>query len=205
MSDYWLKYNQTLAQAMNDVQVQNGAGETIAMDAALASLCQLARQVHAARGTMHFAGNGASACMASHMALDWVKNAGVRALAYNDLAFLTAIGNDLGYDQTFAQPVSWFADRGDLLVTISSSGNSPNILKAIAAARLKGITVVTFSGLKANNASRQAGDLNLFVPGWTYGLIECAHQILLHAWLDAFMDVKGWELASPQVLTPPVR
>ena len=128
-----------------------------------------------------------------------------RNLAYNDLAYLTAIGNDLGYDQTFAQPVAWFAEPGDLLVTISSSGNSPNVLKAIAAAREKKIPVVTFSGLKANNASRQAGDANLFVPGWTYGLIECAHQVLLHAWLDAFMDVKGWELTSPQVLVPPVR
>ena len=91
----------------------------------LTTLCQLAKAVHTARGTMNFAGNGASACMASHMALDWTKNAGVRALAYNDLAYLTAIGNDLGYDQTFAQPVAWFADPGDLLVTISSSGNSP--------------------------------------------------------------------------------
>jgi D-sedoheptulose 7-phosphate isomerase len=165
----------------------------------------MSQAVRAARGTMHFAGNGASACMASHMALDWTKNAGVRALAYNDLAYLTAIGNDLGYDQSFAQPVSWFAEPGDLLVTISSSGNSPNVLKAIAAAREKRIPVVTFSGLKPDNASRRAGDLNLYVPGWTYGLIECAHQVLLHAWLDAFMEVRGWELTSPQVITPPAR
>ena len=205
MSDYWLKYSQTLAQAFAATEVQNAAGESLPMSLALPRLIQLAKDVQAARGTIHFAGNGASASMASHMDLDWTKNAGVRALAYNDLAYLTAIGNDLGYDQTFAQPVAWFAEPGDLLVTISSSGNSPNVLKAIAAAREKKIPVVTFSGLKANNASRQAGDANLFVPGWTYGLIECAHQVLLHAWLDAFMDVKGWELTSPQVLVPPVR
>ena len=205
MSDYWLNYSQTLAQALEASQVQNLAGETLTMSAALPLLCKLTSDVKAARGTIHFAGNGASACMASHMAVDWTKNAGVRALAYNDLGYLTAIGNDLGYDQTFAQPVAWFAEPGDLLVTISSSGNSPNVLKAIAAAREKKIPVVTFSGMKANNASRVAGDLNVFVPGWTYGLIECAHQVLLHAWLDGYMEVRGWELTSPQVITPPVR
>ena len=205
MSDYWLKYRQTLTQALETTQAHNGAGAAVPLETALTQLCQMSQAVRAARGTMHFAGNGASACMASHMALDWTKNAGVRALAYNDLAYLTAIGNDLGYDQSFAQPVSWFAEPGDLLVTISSSGNSPNVLKAIAAAREKRIPVVTFSGLKPDNASRRAGDLNLYVPGWTYGLIECAHQVLLHAWLDAFMEVRGWELTSPQVITPPAR
>ena len=205
MNDYWLKYSQTLAQSLAATEVKSGAGEVLTMSAALPPLCLLAKEVHAVRGTIHFVGNGASACMASHMAVDWTKNAGVRALAYNDTAFLTAIGNDLGYDQVFAQPVSWFAEPGDLLVTISSSGNSPNVLNAIEAARQKQLRVVTFSGMKANNASRNLGDLNFFVPGWTYGLVECAHQVLLHAWLDAFMGVNGWDLTAPQVITPPVR
>jgi D-sedoheptulose 7-phosphate isomerase len=59
-------------------------------------LCQWSQAVQAARRTIHFVGNGASACMASHMAVDWTKNAGTRSLAYNDFAFLTALGNDLG-------------------------------------------------------------------------------------------------------------
>ena len=205
MNDYWLKYSETLAQSLAATEVKSAAGEVLTMSAALPLLSQLAKEVKAVRGTMHFVGNGASACMASHMAVDWTKNAGVRALVYNDTAFLTAIGNDLGYDQVFAQPVSWFAEPGDLLVTISSSGNSPNVIKAIEAARQKKIRVVTFSGMKANNASRQLGDLNCFVPGWTYGLVECAHQVLLHAWLDAYMGVHGWDLTAPQVITPPVR
>lgn len=139
------------------------------------------------------------------MAADWTKNAAVKSLAYNDIAFLTAIGNDLGYDQVFAHPVGWFGDEGDLLVTISSSGNSPSILRAIEAARERKMKVVTFSGMKADNASRKLGDLNFYIPAWTYGIVECAHQILLHIWLDNFMNVCEWEHSSPQVILPPNR
>ena len=140
--------------------------------------------------------------MSSHMAVDWTKNAGVRAVAYNDVAFLTAIGNDLGYDQVFASPVAWYAREGDLLATISSSGNSPNILAAIAAARNQRCRVVTFSGMKSDNASRSRGDLNFFVPAWTYGIVESAHQILLHAWLDRFMGVREWDATGSQAPIP---
>src|SRR4029077_10841183 len=104
------------------------------------------------------------------------KNAGVNAQAYNDVAFLTAIGNDLGYDQLFAQPLAWFGKKGALLATISRPGNSPNVLKAIAVARDKGMRVITFSGMKPDNGSRRAGDLNFYVPAWTYGAVECSHQ-----------------------------
>ena len=80
MNDYWLKYSQTLAQSLAATEVKSGAGEVLTMSAALPPLCLLAKEVHAVRGTIHFVGNGASACMASHMAVDWTKNAGVRAL-----------------------------------------------------------------------------------------------------------------------------
>ena len=134
--------------------------------------------------------------MASHMALDWSKRGGVRSLAFNDMAFLTALGNDLGYDEVFAQPVEWFGEEGDLLATISSSGNSPSVVKAIAAARKRGIKVVTFSGMNPDNKSRLAGDLNFYVPAWTYGIVECGHQILLHAWLDRYSNEREWERTS---------
>ena len=203
MNEFWPRYSDSVARALADLQVTRADGKTTVSEQAIEALCQWTNLVRDQDGTIHFVGNGASACMASHMAVDWTKNAGVRASVYNDVAFVTAIGNDIGYDQVFAQPVTWYGRSGDLLTTISSSGNSPNVVRAIAAAQQKGMRVVTFSGMRPDNASRRSGDLNFYVPGWTYGMIECAHQVLLHAWLDCFMGVCEWEFTAPQVITPP--
>ncbi len=202
MTDYWLNYRASMSSSLERVSVTSVDGKEVQGDQSLAALCAWSHSVREEDRLMHFVGNGASACMASHMAVDWVKNAGVKAMAYNDISFLTAIGNDLGYEQIFAQPLGWFGKKGDLLATISSSGNSPNVLKAIATARQAGMRVVTLSGMKPDNASRKLGDLNFYVPAWTYGIVECAHQVLLHAWLDHFMKVKSWELSGPQVVLP---
>jgi D-sedoheptulose 7-phosphate isomerase len=188
-----------MAQSLASVLLSDLKGETLETEAGFQLLCQWTTTVRDARRTIHFVGNGASACMASHLAVDWTKNAGVRDRVYNDVALLTAIGNDLGYDQVFAQPIQWFGEEGDLLVTISSSGNSPNVIHAISDARGKGIRVVTFSGMKPDNMSRQSDDLNFYAQSWTYGMVECSHQVLLHAWLDRFMEVAEWKLTGPQV------
>lgn len=194
MQSYWIEYHRSFDHALKRLSVTNADGSEENADRALELLCGWTREVRERDGTLHFIGNGASACMSSHFAVDWTKNAGVRAFAYNDVAFLTAIGNDLGYEKAFSQPVHWYGRKGDLLATISSSGNSPNVLGAIEAAREKGIRVVTFSGMKAQNKSRAAGDLNYYVPGLTYGVVECAHQVLLHAWLDCYMNIREWEM-----------
>jgi D-sedoheptulose 7-phosphate isomerase len=134
-----------------------------------------------------FIGNGGSAMIASHMATDACKNAGLRALAFNDASLLTAIGNDLSFDQVFALPLSRLGAEGDLLISISSSGNSPDIVLALETARRMGMRLVTLSGMGADNRSRTLGDLNFYVPAPTYGWVECAHQLVIHYWFDTYM------------------
>jgi D-sedoheptulose 7-phosphate isomerase len=182
--------------ALQKLQTTGRNGEVLDNELAFDQLCELTKTVQTSSSMIHFIGNGASACFASHMAVDWTKNAGLKALAYNDLAFLTAIGNDLGYENSFSKPIEWFGRKGDLLATISSSGNSPNIIKAIEVGRANGLQIATFSGMKPDNKSRRLGDLNFYIPATTYGIVECSHQILLHAWLDGFMNVKEWETAA---------
>ena len=148
MDQFWSNYSQSIAKALGGVIATDGVGAELEIEQAFNLLCQWTIALRASDGTLHLAGNGASACMASHLAVDWTKNAGVRALAYNDAAFLTAIGNDLGYEQVFAKPLDWYGRAGDLLATISASGNSPNVLRAIEAAQRKGCRVVTLSGMK---------------------------------------------------------
>lgn len=188
-STYARTYFQTMDKALASLQVSDVTGKPVDSEAGFELWCDWTRELAAAGTTMYFVGNGASAMMSSHMAVDGSKNAGFRAQALNDVAFLTAIGNDLGYDQAFSFPLKRFGRAGDLLVTISSSGNSPNVIKAIETARELGMKVVTLSGMKPGNRSRALGDLNLYIPANTYGVVECAHQVLLHCWLDKYMGI----------------
>lgn len=190
---YYQQYRASMAAALEKVEVGDRGGSPIDSESGLARWVALSGSVKAEGGWHYFAGNGASAMMSSHMSVDCTKNAGLPALALNDPAYLTAIGNDLGYENAFSFPLERYGKSGDLLITISSSGNSPNILKAIEQARKLGMRVVTLSGMKPDNASRGLGDLNFYIPARTYGVVECAHQVLLHCWLDHYMGICEWE------------
>jgi D-sedoheptulose 7-phosphate isomerase len=85
-------------------------------------------------------------------------------------------------------PIKRFADTGDVLITVSSSGNSPNVIKAIEAAKELGLYAITLSGMKHDNQSRKRGDLNFYVPADTYGVVESSHQVLPHYWLDRHIE-----------------
>lgn len=140
-----------------------------------------------ARGTLYLIGNGASASMSSHFAVDLHKNARIRTHVFTDPALITAMGNDIGFERVFADPLLRMALPQDILITISSSGQSPNILAAIDAARHIGLRIVTLSGMNAQNASRQKGDLNFYIPADTYGMVETAHAAILHYWTDSMV------------------
>ena len=96
----------------------------------------------------------------------------------------------LGYENVFAFQVEQHAEPRDVLIAISSSGRSCNILSAVAAARLRAAKVVTLSGFGADNPLRALGDLNFFVPAGDYGYVELLHASLCHCVLDLLMDVR---------------
>lgn len=132
-------------------------------------------------------GNGGSAGVASHMAIDFWKNGGVTAMTFNDGALLTCISNDISYEEVFATPIRQFADEGDIVACISSSGNSMNIRNGAQAAKEAGCHVITLSGFETDNPLRTMGDLNFFVPSHSYGFVETLHQFVLHSILDVKM------------------
>ena len=102
-------------------------------------------------------GNGASASMASHFAADLGKNGTLRTYTFTDLSLITALANDTGYENVFMDPIRRYMEPEDLLVAISSSGNSPNIVNAVRAAGENGGSVVTLSGMRPDNAIRSGG------------------------------------------------
>jgi D-sedoheptulose 7-phosphate isomerase len=149
---------------------------------------RLMRNATSGDNKIMFIGNGGSAGIASHAAIDFSKNGGMRSMALNDGAALTCLGNDLGYEQVFATQIGFHGRRGDVLVAISSSGQSANILEAVRVARRIGCAVVTYSGFQPDNPLRALGDVNFHIAAGEYGFVEVGHLALIHALLDLTMS-----------------
>lgn len=197
---YYSRYVGAICKTMKKICVTDRQEGELLVEEGLKIWCDLTLKVQENDNTVYLIGNGASASMASHMAADFSKNCECRSMAFNDIALMTAVSNDISYEQCFSTPLLRFAGEGDLLVTISSSGNSSNIINAIKTARELGLGVVTLSGLSSGNISRKLGDLNFYLPAETYGLVESCHQALLHCWLDTFLVIKSAERVTLSVL-----
>jgi len=152
-----------------------------------ARLTQLKERIVQARdagGKLLLAGNGASASIASHLATDFSKQGGVRAMAFNDANLITALGNDCGYENWIAKALDFYADPADVLILISSSGRSPNVVKAARHAKELGLYVAALTGFDRDNPLGGAADLNLWADSRSYNIVECTHMI----WLAAIVD-----------------
>ena len=177
-------YFVTLSDLLCQVEVTSRAGQRVEFADAATALMARARATHAAGNKLIFVGNGGSAAIASHMATDYSKNGGVRSLALNDASMLTCLGNDLGYDRVFAKQIELHARKGDLVIAISSSGRSANILNAVDAAAAAGCAIATMSGFTPDNPLRRKGEWNFYVASDRYGFVEIGHLTICHAVLD---------------------
>ncbi len=160
----------------------------IEMNEGLSRWIEKSETCRRAEGFFFFCGNGASATMAEHLSHDCFQNADFLTETVSETSHITAISNDLSYEEVFAYRISKMMKDKDMLITISSSGNSPNVIGAIEEARKKSAFVVTLSGMSEGNKSRKKGDLNFYIPLQTYGMVESAHAVLLHCWLDMYLD-----------------
>ncbi len=167
------------------MELQDAAGASLSMDAGAAAAVALIREAKAAGRTAYVVGNGGSAAIASHMQNDLCKAVGIRALVFTEQPLLTALTNDDGYEGAYETMVKLWAAPGDLLFAISSSGRSPNILRAAAAARAAGCRVVTLSGFASGNPLRLLGDINFYIPSDSYGQVELIHAAIAQFLTDA--------------------
>jgi len=141
-------------------------------------------------GTLFFCGNGGSAADAQHLATEYVVRYMRNRRAYpaialtTDTSLLTAAGNDIGFENVFARQVEALARPGDLLVIHSTSGNSPNVLRAAEAARLKGVQVLAFSA-RDGGALKDLADHNVIVPTTRTDRAQELHLCIEHVICDA--------------------
>ena len=131
-------------------------------------------------------GNGGSAAIASHFSVDLTKNAGVRCLNFNEADLITCFANDYGFEHWVEKAIDFYGDEGDLLIVISSSGRSQNMLNGVKAAQNGNFkSVVTLSGFAEDNPLNELGDINLWLDSKAYNFIENIHQI----WLLIIVDL----------------
>ena len=146
------------------------------------------------KSQLFFIGNGGSSAIASHMTADFMKNGGMNTSSLYDNAVTTCMGNDYGYEHIFSRPLEFLAREGDLLIAISSSGNSKNIINAIEVAAGKKAFTITLTGFGADNRAKGMGDINVYVPCHKYGIVESIHNLILQQVVDLIMDRDGVKL-----------
>ena len=131
-------------------------------------------------------GNGGSAAIASHVSVDLTKNANIRCVNFNEVDLITCFSNDYGYERWIEKSIDFYADTNDVLILISSSGKSKNMINACKAAKSKKISkIITFTGHNKDNPLSKLGDINFWIDSKAYNFVENTHQI----WLLTIVDL----------------
>ena len=184
----WTSKINEIGKCLRFLAASRGDAGEITVEDAFGMWMDMTIHIREEKRTIFLIGNGASASMASHVAADLAKNGHVHTEVFSDLSLITAIANDLSYDEVFAEPLRRRMKSGDMLVAISSSGQSVNVLRAAEEARKLDGVVVTLSAMKGNNPITSKGDLNFYVPASTYSLAETCHAAILHHWIDKIVE-----------------
>jgi len=180
-------YLKNLVQVLEKIECTDVA-KTIAPNYGVDRVVVMVREVKKAGGKIVWVGNGGSAAIASHSAADYFRTGNIKTQCFSDAPLLTCMSNDFGYSDVFSKPIELYAEPQDVLVAISSSGRSANILNSVKAARDKECAIVTLSGFDVENPLRKSGDINFYVPCSEYGHVELVHGVLCHSFLDLFMQ-----------------
>ncbi len=138
------------------------------------------------QGIVYSIGNGGSAGIVSHFSIDLLNILKIPSHTLYDSSMMTCIANDYGYEHVFSNPLKTLANSKDLLIAMSSSGSSPNILNAVKVAKEKHMPVITFSGFESSNPLRHMGEVNYYLNQCDYGLVEMGHFFLMHTIIDSW-------------------
>lgn len=185
------RYHKNFLSLIDAVKVTGGRRKILDFHRGIETACNIVQKHSRQGGKIFFIGNGGSAAIASHMAIDFWKSGSIPALAFTDNSLLTCISNDFGYENVFAKPLEFFANKNDILFAISSSGKSKNILRGVEVMSAKGGSIITLSGFKNDNPLSSMGICNFYVPSHEYGLVEVIHQYICHFILDTIIEHKS--------------
>lgn len=191
MNDEYIK---ELVETLENVQIFTENGMNLSYEAGIQKLVECFLEHKRNGAQVYFIGNGGSSAIASHMTADFMKNGGMRTYSLYDNAVTTCMGNDYGYAYVFSRPLAFLGQKNDLLVAVSSSGNSPNIVNAVRTAEAKHMDIVTLTGFKEDNMIKNLGYINIYVPCEKYGIVESIHNLMLQQVVDMIMERDGGSL-----------
>ena len=153
-------------------------------------------------GTLWVAGNGGSAAIGDHTVCDVTKGTHtegqptIKSISLtSNTAMLTALGNDLDYEQVFSQQLKYYLGKNDAVLLVSSSGNSPNVVKACEYANSRGVPTIAFVGFKGGKL-RDIAKHCVWIPIENYGMAEDAHQSLMHVTTQYIMAYANQRIAA---------
>lgn len=174
------------SQIIELANITNIQGQACDLEAEINSLQKCLLQLKKDKQHLYIVGNGGSAGVAAHAVTDFFNVACIRALTLHESSLLTCMANDFGYENAVARMLSQLLNPGDMVIVISSSGNSMNMRNAATISIEKGAYVVTLTGFSANNPLRNQGHTNIWLDSDDYGFVEIGHQFILHNIADRF-------------------
>lgn len=146
-------------------------------------------------------GNGGSAAICSHLSQDMLNKLGARSFYPGDASLMTCMSNDFGYENVYLQPLEKLVRPKDLLIAISSSGNSENILLCAEMALKRGMDLITLSGFKKDNGLwNMESNLSFFIPADLFGIVELSHEAILHGIIESLWLEKKESLITSSAL-----
>jgi len=169
-----------LQQVIASAEVTDMEGMRRDTETAVSDLVAMLTEMRSRGGRLYVVGNGGSAGVASHAVTDFLNVGKLKAATLHDPALLTCMSNDYGYEAALARILATLASPGDILIAISSSGQSANIRNAAAQIRRSRGKAITLSGFKRDNPLRSLGDVNFWLDSNDYGMVEIGHQFILH-------------------------
>ena len=165
------------------------------LEAQLEEFKVLAEKVRENDAQIIFAGNGASASISAHGAVDFSKQAKIRAITFDEANLITCLSNDYGYENWISEAIKIYARESDLIVLTSVSGESENTIVAGNTANELGLDVITFSGRDKDNRLRSLGKVNFWVDSHAYNIVECIHMIWITTVIDSIIGTDTYEVS----------
>ena len=173
LDDYWSRYQKLFFESRNDESILN-----------FKNSIKITNQNN---GRLIFIGNGASASLSSHAATDFTKQAKIPSIAFNDHNLITALSNDYGYEYWVSKAIEYYSEKNDMLIFISVSGESKNLINGIKLAKERNIKTASLTGSKETNTIKLNTDISLWVDSKAYNIVECIHTIWITLIIDMFV------------------
>jgi len=175
------EYTNNLSHSLEQIDIIDRSGHALDIQDGLTSIINSLNKIKTTHNKVLIIGNGGSAAIASHLQNDLCKGAHIRAMVFTEPPLLTALSNDISYNAAYRELISLWADKNDILIAISSSGRSQNIIDAANTARDLGCNpIISISGFLSDNPLRRLGDINIYISSKEYGNVELAHSTIVH-------------------------